>query len=216
MNASGRPVVIYGAGGHGRVVLDALERGGYEVIGFLDDDPDRRGSRLDGYPVLGDLGAEEIDREIEVIVAIGDCRARERVTRRVLERGFRLAAALHPTAVIARRVDIGEGVMVLASAAINPGTRLGRGAIINTGASVDHDCDVGAFAHIAPGVSLAGGVKIGDRALVGVGASVVPGVEIGADAVVAAGAAVIGPVGAGMTVAGVPAKAVSGPRRATG
>ena len=43
---AGPPIVIIGAGGHGRVVLEALRRGGATIEGFADDDPDRKSTRL--------------------------------------------------------------------------------------------------------------------------------------------------------------------------
>ncbi len=202
-----KPVVVYGAGGHGKVVLDALERSGRNVLGFVDDDS--QSSTHCGYPVFASLEDDALGEEFEVIVAIGDSGDRERVTISVDERGHTLTTAIHSSAVIGREVELGAGVMVLAQAAINPGSRLGRGVIINTGATVDHDCSIGDFVHVGPGAGLAGGVRVGDRVLIGVGASVTPGVKIGCGAVVGAGAVVIRDVEAGITVAGSPARVLA-------
>jgi sugar O-acyltransferase (sialic acid O-acetyltransferase NeuD family) len=198
-------VVIYGAGGHGIVVLDALERAGRRVVVFLDDDPERWGE-LGGRPVRGPDALSSLEPDAEVVVAVGDGAVRERLTARVLEAGRELAVVIHPSATIGRDATVGAGAMILAQAAVNPRARIGRCAIVNTGAVVDHDTLVGGFAHIAPGARLAGGVRVGLRALVGIGASVLPNVEIGDDAVVGAGAAVTKNVGPGATVVGVPAR----------
>jgi sugar O-acyltransferase (sialic acid O-acetyltransferase NeuD family) len=203
-----KPIVIYGAGGHGKVVLDALERGGRRVVGFVDDDSSRAGGEHCGLPVFASLGTARVGDGVDMIVAIGDPVQRERTTARVLENGWALAVAVHPSAVIAPDVEISPGVMILACAVINPGSRVGRGAIINTGAVVDHDCSIGDFAHIAPGVRLAGSVSVGARAVIGVGATVIPGVTIGDGSIVGAGAAVIADVQEDSTVVGVPARAV--------
>lgn len=205
MGGAEASVVIYGAGGHGKVVLDVLERGGRRVVGFADDDAGRVGSRFCGYPV-SPLSRDELGDDVEVVVAIGDAELRAAATARVSELGFRLATAVHPSAAIARDVEIGAGTMILAQAAVNPDARLGRGVIINTGATVDHDCVVGDFAHVAPGVRLAGNVTVGERALVGIGATILPGIEVGAGATVGAGSVVLANVAAGATVAGVPAR----------
>jgi UDP-3-O-[3-hydroxymyristoyl] glucosamine N-acyltransferase len=66
--------------------------------------------------------------------------------------GFKLPVIIHPKAVVAKDVEIGEGVFVAAGSVINPGTRIGRNAIINTSSSVDHDCEIGDFVHVAPGL----------------------------------------------------------------
>jgi UDP-perosamine 4-acetyltransferase len=203
-----RPVIIYGAGGHGKVVLDVLLRSGREVAGFVDDEPQRVGGIHCGYPVVagpGDLGSPDA---AELVVAIGDAADRQRAAARVEELGYGLTTAVHPSAVIAGGVRLAPGAMVMAGALVNPDASIGRCAIINTGAIVEHDCVVGDFAHVAPGVRLAGGVSVGARALVGVGASAIPGVAIGADAVVAAGAVVVSDVGDGVKVAGIPARRI--------
>jgi sugar O-acyltransferase (sialic acid O-acetyltransferase NeuD family) len=207
MSETGTAVVIYGAGGHGKVVLDALERSGRQVAGFLDDDAARGAAEYCGYAVVTGLENAEFGVDFEVVVAIGDGEVRSKVTDRIIEKGYRLATAIHPSATIGRDVEIGPGAMVLAQSAVNPGARIGRGAIVNTGATIDHDCVVGDFAHVAPGARLAGNVTIGDSALIGVGATVIPGVKIGSGSTVGAGAVVVADVAAGTTVAGVPASA---------
>lgn len=198
--------MIYGAGGHGKVVLDALECAGRQVAGFVDDDPDRAGGEYCGHSVLAAPGEWEAGRSVGFVVAIGDAGDRMRASDRVEQFGYELVTVVHPKAVVASDVSIGPGSMVLAGAAVNPGVRVGRGVIINTGAVVDHDCAIADFAHVAPGARLAGNVRVGERSLIGIGATVVPGISIAADAFVAAGAVVVSDVGEGVTVAGVPAK----------
>ncbi|MGD2218019.1 MAG: NeuD/PglB/VioB family sugar acetyltransferase [Gemmatimonadales bacterium] len=200
------PVVIYGAGGHGKVVLDALERAGRHIAGFVDDDPGRSGGEHCGHSVVEAPGEWGPGRRPEFVVAIGDAGDRQRACGRVEQLGYDLVTVVHPAAAVAADVRVGPGSMILAGAAINPGVRVGRGVIINTGAVVDHDCAIADFAHIAPGACLAGNVSVGERSLIGIGATVMPGITIAADALVAAGAVVVADVGEGVTVAGVPAK----------
>jgi FlaA1/EpsC-like NDP-sugar epimerase len=54
-----KPVLIYGAGRQGRLLLDELRRPGglFEPIGWLDDDPDKAETVLAGLPVLGTIRA---------------------------------------------------------------------------------------------------------------------------------------------------------------
>jgi UDP-perosamine 4-acetyltransferase len=203
-----KPVIIYGAGGHGKVVLDALLPSGREIAGFIDDDPQRAGGIHCGYPVVAGPGEFDSPGAVELVVAIGDAAKRQRATARVEELGYGLATAVHPAAVIGSGVRLSPGAMVMAGAVVNPDASIGQSAIINPGAIVDHDCAIGDFAHVGPGARLAGGVSIGARALIGVGASVIPGVTIGADALVAAGAVVVSDVEAGIKVAGVPARPI--------
>ena len=208
MSGAARAVLIYGAGGHGKVVLDALECSGRRVVGFVDDDASRAGGEHCGYRIFA-WPAAEAGEDVEFIVAIGDGEKRRQVTERVLGLRRQLATAIHPSAIIGRDVKIAAGAMILAGAVINPGARVGGGSIINTRAVVDHDCRVGEFAHVAPGARLAGHVRVGVGALIGVGATVIPHVAIGPGAVVGAGAVVTADVAARATVVGVPARPVS-------
>jgi sugar O-acyltransferase (sialic acid O-acetyltransferase NeuD family) len=208
------PLLIVGAGGHARVLIDIAEKQGrYRVVGLVDEQPHLVGTALLGYPVLG--GSDLLHREdvpSHAIVAIGAPEARAAWQEHLEALGFQLAVLVHPSAQVARDVRLGAGTVLMACTAVNPGSRLGRGVIVNTGASIDHDCEVGDFVHVAPGARLAGGVRVGSRSHIGIGACVIQNVTIGAGAVVGAGAAVVRGVPGGITVAGVPARPL--PRRA--
>ena len=47
-------VIILGAGGHGKVVLDILRaQGAFRPVGFIDDSDSRVGAEVCGIPVIG-------------------------------------------------------------------------------------------------------------------------------------------------------------------
>jgi UDP-N-acetylbacillosamine N-acetyltransferase len=206
-------IVIVGAGGHARVVLDVIRlTRAYNPVGFIDStNPQRWNTQHEGLPILG--GEDTLTRLraggiTHAVVAIGGNEARMRVAADLVRKDFTLATLIHPGAIVAERVAIGAGTVVFAGAIVNPATRIGANVILNTGCTVDHDCDVGDGAHLAPGVHIAGHVTVGSCALVGVGAAVRPGVKIGSNAVVGVGAAVVSDVADGVTVTGVPAREV--------
>lgn len=186
-------IVIYGAGGHGKVVADVVEKQGiYELVGFVDD---ARKDKVFGIPVVGTCADLESlrGRGIEFAVsAVGDAEVREMTDNRLLAAGFTLCAAIHPSAQIARGARIGEGSVVMPGAVVGPDVVLGRSCIINTCSSVDHDCVLGSYVHVAPGAHLCGEVHVGSHALVGAGATALPGTRIGEKVTVAAGAVVAG------------------------
>lgn len=205
------PVIILGAGGHARVLLDALRTLRRDVMGLVDPDPACHSNTVHGVPVLGtdDAVLRYATSEIELVNGVGSTGStlrRRRLFENLKERGFRFAIVAHPGAHIASHVTLCEGAQVLAGAVVQVGSMVGCNAIINTNASVDHDCHVGAHVHVAPGATLCGEVRVGDGAHVGAAVCVLQGVELGAECVVGAGAVVLRDVPPGHRVAGVPAR----------
>lgn len=206
-----KKLLVIGAGGHSKVVIDAALRSGHwTVVGLIDDAGDRAGQKVLGFPVLGPSKklAELVQPRICAIVAVGSNGARLRLQGMVTALGIEVATIVHPSATVASSVAIGAGAVVMAGAVINADSVIGDGVIVNTGATVDHDCRLGDFCHVAPGATLCGGVSIGARALVGVGAAIVPGVVVGSDCVIGAGAAVLKSVSDGVRAVGVPAREI--------
>lgn len=204
--SSGR-VIVLGAGGHAKVVIELLRASGHEVFGVLDADPTPR--TVVGARVIGDdsrLESLKADGVAAAFIAIGDNGLRLRLGRKAQTAGFELVNAISPAARVSPSARLGAGVAVMAGAVINAETDVRDLAIINTGAVVDHDGLICEAAHIAPGCALAGDVTVGQRAFLGVGTSVIPGRRIGDDAVIGAGACVVHDIPAGALAMGVPAR----------
>jgi sugar O-acyltransferase (sialic acid O-acetyltransferase NeuD family) len=211
MGMDRHPLLIVGAGGHAKVVIDIVEREGlHNIVGLLDDNPDLHGQLFFGYQVLG--GQEIIHQaelsDVKYLVAIGVNHIRKSVGDELTAEGLTFLHAIHPSAQISRGVTLGHGTVVMAGTVINADTVVGRHIIINTRASVDHDCIVGDVVHLAPGSTLCGEVKIGDGTFIGAGVTVCPGITIGKNVTVGAGATVIRDIPDGETVVGVPARTI--------
>jgi sugar O-acyltransferase (sialic acid O-acetyltransferase NeuD family) len=211
-NASGsrKRIFVYGAGGHAKVVAEILRLKGHEVTGFIDNvNPKRKGEVFYGSTILG---GEEVLAELlhqgvcSCIVGFGDNRLRCKTAHRLVEMGFSLVSALHPNAVCAEDVSIGEGTVVASGAVVGPSSRIGRNAIVNTQASLDHDCLVGDGAHVGPGAIVTGVVEVGECAWIGAGAVIADHKKIGVEAIVGAGAVVVKDVPEAVIVMGVPAR----------
>lgn len=204
-------VIGLGAGGHAKVLIEALRLAGrYRVVGLLDARAEMQGQEVLGVRVLGgDSLLEQITEADHFLVSLAGVSGgglRHRLYESALQLGWKPVQVIHPQALISKSACLGVGVQVLAGAIVNAEAVLGANVILNTAAVVEHDCQIGDSVHIATGARLCGGVRVGNRAHIGAGAVIRQGSTIGEDAVVAAGAVVVKPVAAGTVVAGVPAR----------
>jgi sugar O-acyltransferase (sialic acid O-acetyltransferase NeuD family) len=197
-------LVVIGAGGHAKMIIEAAGAR-WRDFAVVDDDPKLAGTQILGHIVSLRSGVA-IDPGVAAIVAVGANATRARLLDWLETTGCEIVSVIHPSAIISPSAVIGAGVFVGPGAVIGAEARLMRGAIVNTAASVDHDGLIGDCAHIGPGAHLCGEVSVGTRTLIGAGASVIPCIAIGSDCRVGAGAAVIGDVADELTVVGVPAR----------
>ncbi len=190
---------LYGASGHGKVIISILETLGRKISKIYDD---RAPFEISGYRVEPYDGSENEN----FIISVGNNRSRKKIVKQL--GGVTFAQAIHPSAIIDKTVQIGEGTVVMPGAVINVDTKIGKHCIINTAASIDHECVIGDFSHISPNATLSGGVSVGEGAHIGSGAVIIPGISIGKWATIGAGAVIIRDVPDGVTVVGNPGRVI--------
>ena len=196
-----KKLVIIGASGHGKVIADIAVKCGYKKIVFLDDNENV--TECAGFPVIGKV-AKAMNMNEDKIVAIGNAIIRKNIQKDLSN----VVTLVHPNSVISRRVEIGEGTVIMAGAIINSDVVIGKGCIINTGASVDHDCSVGNYSHISVGAHVAGTVKVEDNVWIGAGAIVSNNLSICKDCMIGAGGVVVKNIEKKGTYVGVPVQLI--------
>jgi sugar O-acyltransferase (sialic acid O-acetyltransferase NeuD family) len=211
-----RRLVVIGAGGFGREVLDVIEAindaGGttpLEVVGVLDDgDPDPELLRPYGVSHLGPVSSlAQLDEDVEFVVAIGDPAVRRTVDHKLRASGRGSPVLVHPTAWVGRReVALGPGTIVCANVSITNHVTLGRHVHVNLNSTIGHDAVIDDYVTLSPLVAISGNVYAGECAFFGSGATVNPLLRIGERVRVGSGAAVVKDVDADQTVVGVPAR----------
>jgi sugar O-acyltransferase (sialic acid O-acetyltransferase NeuD family) len=193
-------MLIYGASGHSKVIIDALESNGEYFIKLFDDDLSKK--KLLNFDVIGKYNETSYSNEL-LIIGIGNNQIRKKISQ-TIKHDF--AKVIHSNAQISKYSGIGIGTVVFSGVTIQADTYIGKHCIVNTNASIDHDCMVEDFVHIGPNVALCGGVSVGEGTLIGVGASVIPGINIGKWATIGAGSVVINDIPDYAKVVGNPAK----------
>ena len=208
-----RKLIIWGAGGHGKVVLDiARAMALFAEIVFVDDACTSSGQSFCGCQLLPSsegMEALKAGGHTSFIVAIGDNHLRERCFQEGLQHGLDGATLIHPSAVVSGSAHIGAGTVVMPRVVVNAEAVIGNNCILNTGVIVEHDCHIGDHVHLAPGVILGGNATVETYALLGIGTIVLPGGTIGEAATIGAGAVVLDSAPAAATSVGVPAKVLS-------
>lgn len=205
-------IVIFGSGGHAKVVIDIIEKSNvYNILGLIDNFK-TIGTMVYGYEVLGDETYIYKVQELVVggIVAVGDNWNRSMFVNRILmaDPKFNFITAIHPNASIAKGVRIGKGTVIMAGSIINSDTTVGEHCIINTKASIDHDSQIGDFVSIAPNATTGGNVVVGNHCTLSLGANIIHSKRIGEHTVIGAGATVLHDIGCYSVAFGTPAKVI--------
>jgi sugar O-acyltransferase (sialic acid O-acetyltransferase NeuD family) len=204
------PLVIVGAGGHAREMLDVVRAMNastptFDVLGFVDDGhPDT--SLLDqlGTPFLGPMS--ELEKlGAAYVIGVGMPEPRKRIDQQLSALGLEPAVLVHPRASIGADVELGPGSVVCAHASITTHVRTGRHVHLNLGARVAHDSVVADYGTLLPNATVSGDVTLEEGVMLGTNSAVIQGLRVGAWTVVGAGAVVIRDLPAGVTAVGVPA-----------
>lgn len=208
------PIVIFGAGGHAKVVIDIIRSNlRYQVAGIVDNSLPI-GCEFYGVKVIAnDKNIKtliELDQITKGVIAVGDNAIRKRIVNTIMttKPDFQFISAIAKSTVISNSVTIGCGTVIMPGSIINADTRIGKHCIVNTKASIDHDCVIENFVSLSPNVTLAGSVHVAEGAFLGTSATVIPGKTIGANTVIGAGAVVIHDIESSQKAIGIPAKVI--------
>ena len=193
---------LYGASGHCKVVIDAIQSLNNSIENIFDDNPMH--DTILGLPVFK-TDLQKLNELKNFIVTIGNNKVRKQVVQN-LKTTF--AVVIHSKSIISKTVFVGDGSVVLAGAIINSDAVIKKHCIINTSSVVEHDCIIENYVHVSPNVSIAGGVFIDEGAHIGIGATIIQGIRIGKWATIGAGAVVINDIPDYAVVVGNPAKII--------
>lgn len=210
-----KSVVIVGAGGFGREVLEIFKdqnriSRSWNILGFVDENKQLQEKTLNSYPVLGGLDwlREHNSDNLGCVVAIGTCETRKQVVERLQEIGVNFYDAIHPSVIMSDSVKMGTDVIICAGSVLTVNITIGDHVHININSTIGHDAVIGSYCTINPIVAINGNNHLGEGVYVGTGATFIQEVSIGSWSTIGAGAVVIGDIPEKVTAVGVPAKVV--------
>jgi sugar O-acyltransferase (sialic acid O-acetyltransferase NeuD family) len=210
-----RKIVILGAGGFAREVLDIFEACNkvgqdYDVLGYVVESRyGSTGTVFNDKPILGDFDwLSRYAKEVYAICAVGAPQLRLRLVRFAKERGLRFCSIIHPTAVLTRWVTIGEGVVITAGCVLTNQIHIGNHVHVNLDCTIGHDAVLDDFVTLAPGVHVSGKVALSTGCYIGTGSNIIDNVHIGEWSIVGAGSTIVKDVPANTTVVGVPGRVI--------
>lgn len=208
-----KKLVVVGAGGFGQEIIWAVRNFNavhptYDILGYCDDDPAKKGQEIYGYPVFGtpdDVEKTQLEKPC-FVCAIGDNLARARVVQRVLALGWVPVTIIDPSVIVAEHVVVGDGTYVGAGSILSPYAHIGNHIIINHGCSIGHNSVLEDFVQVSPGGRVSGGSVLREGAALGSNAVVAPGKVVGRYAVLGACSFAFMDIPNDATAIGVPAR----------
>lgn len=210
-----KSVVIVGAGGFGREVLEIFKAQNkisktWDILGFIDEDKQLHGKIMNGYPVLGGLDwlREHNNNNLGCVCAIGTCETRKQVVEKLQEIGVNFHNAIHPSVIMSDFVELGKDVIICAGSILTVNIKIGDHVHIDTNCTIAHDAVIGSYCRLNPGVKMNGNNHLAEGVYVGTGATFIQGISVGSWSTIGAGAVVIKYVPEKVVAVGVPATVI--------
>lgn len=201
-----KKIILVGAGGHSKSVVDSIQKDQFELCGFLDEN--QVGMHMN-YPIFGKR-VEDIPHyeQYAYFVAIGNVDFRRKWYEKLKNMNLELVNIIDPSAIISLNAHIGIGNFIGKYAVINAGAEIGDNNVINTKALIEHECKVGNHIHLSTNATINGNVVVEDSVFIGSTAVCNGQLKIGEHSIVGSGSVVIRDVEPYCVVAGVPVKII--------
>lgn len=201
-----KTLIIYGAGGHGKICSDiAVRMKRWDNIVFYDDYKNSNPNLIHyTEKQIGDY----VSKDTDFFVAIGDNNIRKSKNELLVSLNARIATLIDPSSTIGTNVKIGTGTVIMPNTVINHGVSIGDGVIINTSSIIEHECAISDFVHVSPGAVLCGSVIVGELSWIGANSTIINNLCITKCVAVGAGAVVVSNIIDSGIYIGVPARKI--------
>lgn len=201
-----KKLLIIGAGGFAKSIIDSLDEHQYILEGFIDT---YKQGIHQGYPIIAhNIFQVNNPNEYVYFIGIGDPIVRHEFLTVLQEKNLELINIIDSTAILSKNVNLGAGIYVGKMSIINGDTTILDGAVINTRALIEHGNTIGICSNISTNVVLNGDVAVGQKTFVG-SCTVVNGqINIGECSIIGSGSVVIRNIPDNVIVAGSPTRLI--------
>ncbi|MES2681007.1 MAG: acetyltransferase [Bacteroidota bacterium] len=202
-------LLIFPFNGNGLEALDCLGNN-YELIGFIDDTPEKSGKNKMGFEVF-DRSVLSKYPEAKVLAVPGGPASylhRKKIIDGLQLESKRFATVIHPKASVSALASVGYNVLMMAGTVITANAVIGNHVCILPNTVVHHDSRIGDYTLMGSNITVAGYTEIGEMCYIGSGTSVINGISVGNGSLVGMGSNVIRSVPANVKTVGNPSKII--------
>jgi sugar O-acyltransferase (sialic acid O-acetyltransferase NeuD family) len=206
-----KSVVIVGAGGFGREVLEIFkdqnkQKKRWNILGFIDDNKKLHGKNINNYTVIGGIDWLKEHNEVECICAIGEPGEKKKIVEKLQKMDVNFCNVIHPSVIMSEFIELGTGVIICAGTILTVNIKIMNHVIINLNCTIGHDAVIEDYCSIMPTVKINGQNHLSEGVYTGTGATLIHKISVGAWSIIGAGSVVINNIPERVVAVGVPAK----------
>lgn len=212
-----KKLILFGASNFGDEIVQLfrdINKSGkeaqWDIIGFLDDNPDMKGKIRNGVSVLGGKAwlMENHKNDCHYVCCIGSPKAKSKIVKHLKTFNVKFASGIHPSVIMSETTSIGEGTVITAGNIFTTNIKVYDHVIFNLACTLGHYSVVYNYCTINPGVNISGDVILEEGVLLGTNAAILEKITIGQYSIIGAGAVVNKNIPANVTAVGIPAKII--------
>ena len=206
-----KSVVIVGAGGFGREVLEIFKdqnkkKKNWNILGFIDGNTELHGKIINNYPVLGGFDWFENHKDTSCVCAVGEPKTKKKIIEELRKRNVTFCNAIHPSVIMSEFIELGTGIIIGAGTILTVNIKIGNHVIINLNCTIGHDAVIEDYCSLMPTVKINGNNHLHEGVYVGSGTTFIHQINVGAWTTIGAGAVVVSDIPGNVLALGVPAK----------
>lgn len=214
-NKEVKKLILIGASGFGREVAWLVERINakeleWDIVGFLDDDPNLAHEIVNGYEVLGKIEDSFKYKDAYFACCVGSSKIRKKIIDKLVHVNPKInfAKLVDPDVIMSNSVNIGSGSIICSGTILTVNINIGNHVIINLDCTIGHDAELNDYVTLYPSVNISGQTVVKKCTEIGTGSQVIQGTNIGENSIIGAGSVVINDLKKNITAVGAPCRPI--------